>query len=67
MRSATVRAAPRRSMACPPARGAGASSTTVGLKPWRRSQYASAGPATLAPEMRTSRLCCIWVAPFDRR
>src|SRR5262245_44325638 len=32
-------------------------STTVGLKPWRRSQYASVGPATLAPEMSMLRRC----------
>jgi hypothetical protein len=31
-------------------------SITVGVKPCRRKQYASVGPATLAPETRTSRL-----------
>ena len=29
-------------------------STTVARMPWRCSQYASAGPATLAPEISTS-------------
>ena len=33
--------------------GGDATSTTVGLNPYRPSQYASAGPATLAPEMST--------------
>jgi hypothetical protein len=37
----------------PPPRSAGAISTTVGWKPYRPSQYASAGPAMLAPEMST--------------
>src|SRR3954453_5429994 len=37
-------------------RVAGVRSTTVGLNPYRRSQYASVGPATLAPEIRTSLL-----------
>ena len=40
VRSATSTAGPNRSTACPPrpARRAGARSTTVGVKPWRRSQ-----------------------------
>ncbi len=53
IRLAASRPAPRMSIACPPVRGAGARSTTVTLKPYRRSQYARAGPATLAPEIRT--------------
>jgi hypothetical protein len=43
-----------RSTAWPPAlRRDGARSTTVTSKPWRVSQYASTGPAMLAPETRT--------------
>lgn len=38
MRSVTSAAGPNRSTACPPGRSAGARSTTVGLKPYRRSQ-----------------------------
>jgi hypothetical protein len=54
IRRSTVRCTgPRKSTGLPPSRSAGARSTTVGLKPKRRSQKASAGPATLAPEMRT--------------
>ena len=53
VRPAISIAAPRTSTAWPPSRGAGARSTTVGLKPWRRSQYASVIPAGQAPEMST--------------
>ncbi len=56
MRRATSIAAPRRSTAWPPSRGADARSTTTGVKPNRRSQMASACPATPAPEMSTSLL-----------
>src|SRR3954452_13190010 len=56
MRSATVRAAPRRSTACPPGRGAGARSTTVTAMPLRVSQDARAGPAMPAPEISTLRV-----------
>src|SRR5215470_14396502 len=54
--SPSSRPAPRRSTACPPGRGAGATSTTVGAKPCRRSQNASAGPPMPAPEISTVRL-----------
>jgi hypothetical protein len=36
----------------PPGRSAGLRSTAVDRKPRRTSQYASVGPAMLAPEMR---------------
>lgn len=56
MRSSTARwVAPLKSTAWPPGRSAGARSTTVTVQPKRVSHQASAGPATLAPEIRTVR------------
>ena len=43
---------PLKSIMYPPSRRFGARSITVGLKPYRLSQYASVGPAMPAPEMR---------------
>ena len=55
IRLMTSTADPHRSTAWPPAlRIVGASSTTVGLKPYRLSQYARTDPATPAPETRIS-------------
>jgi len=52
MRSTTSTAVPLTSMGYPPARNPLARSTTETSKPYRCSQYASAGPAMLAPETR---------------
>src|SRR5690349_12009529 len=49
----TSLATPRASTACPPGRSPGARSTTVTSAPRRRSQWASAGPAMLAPATNT--------------
>ncbi|MCO5971007.1 hypothetical protein NDW01_21635 [Actinoallomurus sp. WRP6H-15] len=53
MRRTTSSAVPRMSMGYPPLRSAAAFSTTVTSKPYRPSQKARAGPAMLAPEIRT--------------
>ena len=53
MRRMTSLATPRASTACPPGRSPGARSTTVTSAPRRRSQWASAGPAMLAPATNT--------------
>src|SRR6266699_6155774 len=52
MSLATCTASKRTSTGYPPSRRCGTRSITVGLKPYRLSQYASVGPAILAPEMR---------------
>ena len=62
IRSATSLDTPRRSTVCPPGRGPGAISTTVGANPNRRSQKASAGPAMPPPEIST---VFISLSPFD--
>ena len=53
IRRMTSLATPRASTACPPGRSPGARSTTVTSAPRRRSQWASAGPAMLAPATNT--------------
>jgi hypothetical protein len=53
IRSSSSIWAPRKSTPWPPARNADACSTTVTSWPRRASQYASVGPAMLAPEIRT--------------
>ena len=53
IRRMTSLATPRASTACPPGRSPGACSTTVTSAPRRRSQWASAGPAMLAPATNT--------------
>jgi hypothetical protein len=52
IRRTTCLATPRMSMAWPPGRSPGERSTTVAWKPNRCSQYARAGPAMLAPEIK---------------
>ncbi|OEJ94851.1 hypothetical protein J116_010515 [Streptomyces thermolilacinus SPC6] len=61
MRSSTSRATPGTSTAWPPSRGAAARSTTVGAKPYRRSQWASAEPAMPPPETSTFSMETPWV------
>src|SRR3954468_24575168 len=53
MRRMTSLATPRASTACPPGRSSGARSTTVTSAPRLRNQWASAGPAMLAPATKT--------------
>ena len=53
IRRMTSLATPRASTACPPGRSPGACSTTVTSAPRRCSQWASAGPAMLAPVTNT--------------
>ncbi|GLZ38135.1 hypothetical protein Acsp05_17590 [Actinokineospora sp. NBRC 105648] len=53
IRRMTSLATPRASTACPPGRNPGARSTTVTSAPRRRNQWASAGPAMLAPATNT--------------
>jgi hypothetical protein len=53
IRRMTSLATPRASTACPPGRSSGARSTTVTSAPRRRNQWASAGPAMLAPATNT--------------
>src|SRR5690242_14102344 len=53
IRRMTSLVTPRASTAWPPGRSSGARSTTVTSAPRRRSQCASAGPATLAPATNT--------------
>ena len=53
IRRMTSLATPRASTACPPGRSSGARSTTVTSAPRRCSQWASAGPAMLAPATNT--------------
>ncbi|WP_442815985.1 hypothetical protein [Streptosporangium sp. NBC_01810] len=48
-----------KSTAWPPGRSTGAFSTTVTVWPERLGQWASAGPAMLAPEMRTVVFCMV--------
>src|ERR1041385_8682618 len=55
----TSLATPRASTACPPGRSPGDCSTTVTSAPRRCSQWASAGPAILAPDTNTLTLLIV--------
>src|SRR3954452_10049548 len=79
IRRMTSLATPRASTACPPGRSPGDCSTTLTSAPRRCSQWASAGPATLAPDTNTltllivspvrpsdDRLVSLWVGPDGR-
>src|SRR5437588_7642750 len=59
---ATCTASKRTSTGYPPSRSCGTRSITVGLKPYRLSQYARVGPAILAPEMRMFLLVMVIMA-----
>ena len=61
IRRMTSLATPRASTACPPGRSPGDCSTTVTSAPRRCSQWASAGPAMLAPD--TNTLMSLIVSP----
>lgn len=67
IRRSTSTAGPRMSIGYPPPRTAAAFSATVTAKPYWFSQYASAGPAMLAPEISTLPLMVLPLSPAGDR